>query len=504
MQERAQAPAPLVLGLDIGTGSCKASVVDGEGRLLASASAAQPTYTPHPGWSEQDPRDWLPTLARATGDALARIGVEGAAVAAIAFSTASHIGVLLDEAGEPIRRALLWNDQRSAAEIETLEREHGELIFASTLQRVSTTWTLPHLLWIRKHDPEAWRRVRRFALSKDFVIYQLTGSLATDPATALSTQLWDVGASRWAEALCALADTRPADWPPVLSPTAVVGRLTGEAARLLGLVPGTPVINGTLDSAAETLGAGLDRPGDCLIRLATAGGLHLVLPQPHPHPRLITYPHPVTPLWFSQAGTSSCASAVRWARDTFSGPRGLSYQEWDALAAATPPGAEGLYFHPYLSGERCPYWDPSLRASFVGASGHHQAGHFARAVYEGTAYSIRDALSVLDSLGTAYNGFTVVGGGTASAVWLQVLADCLGRALAVAPESDSSYGAAMLALVGLGRYPDTRAAAAAARTATRRHVVQPNPAVAAIYERGFAAYRDLHDRLAPFYQARSR
>ena len=251
----------------------------------------------------------MPAISQATAELLDQTGIRGEDVEGIALSCAAHIAVLLDGQGRPTRNAILWSDQRSREEVEALEVSSGDEIFERTSNPVSTTWTLPHLAWIQRHDAEAWSRTERILLSKDFLAHRLAGCLTTDPATALSSLLYDTAYDGWSESLCELVDVTPDMLCEVHPVTAVVGELTKKAASALRLRAGTPVINGTLDSAAETFSAGVASPGKALLRLASAGGIHLVFDRVHPHPRMITYPHPVEPLWFSQAGTSTCATS---------------------------------------------------------------------------------------------------------------------------------------------------------------------------------------------------
>lgn len=489
----------IALGIDIGTGGCKVYAVDDRGHTIGRAGADYPMQTPQPGWVEQNPLDWVRALARTTRDLLAGASIRSGEIAGVALSSAAHIAVLLDDAGVPTRNALLWSDQRSRAEAEELAATTGEEITRCTHNHVSTTWTLPHLLWIRRNDPQAWHRTKRVLLSKDYLAFRLTGRMVTDPATALSSLLFDARAQRWSDMLCDVAGISPDQLPELVPPDAVIGNVTPEAARLSGLPRGAPVVCGTLDSAAETYGAGVAAPGQMLLRLASAGGIHLVLDQPRAHSKLITYPHPVSPFWFAQAGTSTCATSVKWAIRTFAQDLGTSFERWDDLAAAAPPGSEGLLFHPYLAGERCPHWDASLRASFVGMTLRHTLGHFARAVYEGTALSIRDALSVLDALDARSEVLTVVGGGTRSALWLRIVCDCLGLPLNVAPHSDSSYGAALLGLVALGIFD--RPADALAKISMTTSQMTPTRENHRLYDRLFDTYRDVHVKLAPVHHA---
>ena len=488
---------PFVLGMDLGTGGCKVCAVGEDARLAGSCAVDYPTHTPEPGWAEQNPDDWMPAIAQATAQLIDQTGIRGEDVAGVALSCAAHIAVLIDGQGRPTRNAILWSDQRSREEVEALEAASGHEIFIRTSNPVSTTWTLPHLTWIQRHDAEAWERTKRILLSKDFLAYLLTGCLTTDPATALSSLLYDPAEDGWSASLCELVGVTPDMLGKVHPPTTVVGSLTKEVASALRLKAGTPVVNGTLDSAAETFGAGVASPGRALLRLASAGGIHLVFDHVKPHLRLITYPHPVKPLWFSQAGTSTCATSVTWAIRTFTSDKGVSFGDWDREADKVAVGSEDLFFHPYLSGERCPHWNPRLRASFVGASVRHGTGHFARAVYEGTAFSIRDALGVLEEVGASPTDLTAVGGGTASELWLRIVCDCFGKPLKIAAHADSSYGAALLGLVGLGFFKETKDVLANVGQSHRE--IQPDKENHAIYNGLFERYRDIHARLAPVY-----
>ena len=488
---------PYLLGIDLGTSSCKVCAVDASGRHLGARSAGYPTLTPRAGWAEQDPRLWVPAAIEATRRLLSESPVPSDRVGGICLSSAAHIPVLLDAGGNPLRNAVLWYDQRSLNEVEELKSQRGEEIFRLSHNSVSPTWTLPQLLWVRRQEPEVWSRVRRVALSKDTLSEWLTGRWTTDPATALSSMLLDAHTGGWSEPLLEPLGLTAEVLPRVFPSTARVGSLAAAAAEALGIPSGVPVINGTLDSAAETYGAGVVRPGDCLLRLATAGGIHLVLEEARPHPGLISYPHPVSPLWYAQAGTNSCTSALQWVFRSVGSGRPGTFQEWDPDVEAVPQGAEGLFFHPYLSGERCPYWDGRLRASFTGATFGHRPEHFVRAAYEGTAFSLRDAMGVLDDLGGPQGSITVVGGGTAGTLWTRIVCDVLGKPLQVSRVTDSAYGAALLGLVGIGLYPDVSQALAGSRQ--ELEIVSPDPERARSYTALFQRYREIQQQLQPVY-----
>jgi xylulokinase len=487
---------PCVLGIDIGTSSCKVAAVDAQGGLLGVESSPYPIRSRRPGWSEQDVREWLPAVERATACLLGQGVVSPSQVAGLALSSAAHIAVLLDGEGESLREAILWNDQRSEREAAELVETMGDALFARTCNQASPTWSLPQLLWIRRHEPEVWGRVRRLCLSKDYVIRQLTGRWCTDPATAVSALLFDVRTGRWSGELCGRLGLPVEALPEVGEMTEPAGTLLPSAAERLGLPRGLPVIRGCLDSVAESYSAGARRPGDCVIRLGTGGGVQLLRPGPAGHPKLLSYPYPVSPLWLSQAGTNACGASLEWASRALGGPTALSPEGLSRLAAQASPGADGVLFHPYLLGERCPHWDGALRGSFVGLSLGHGPEQLARAVLEGVAYSQRDAASLFEGgerplpIGT----MTVVGGGARSELLTRILCDLFGREMRVDPEADSAHGAALLALRALGV-----AAEAGGPAAPRGRLLRPDPAASARYAEGFAAYRAVHRSLRGYY-----
>jgi xylulokinase len=491
-----------VLGVDIGTSSCKVCAVDAEGRLAGVASQSYPIMSLKPGWSEQDPREWVPALEGALKAVGEKIPIHRPDVGGLAVSSAAHIAVLMDKAHEPVRESILWNDQRSDAEAARLAAESGLLIFQCTRNQASPTWTLPQLLWVKRHEPDVWKRVRSVCLSKDYVIGRLTGRFCTDPATAVSSLLYDVDAEHWSDSLCDLLGIGATSLPEVVPATAIAGNLLPEMAERLGLPTGIPVITGTLDSVSESYCAGAVRPGDSVLRLGTAGGVQTILGGPPVHSMLISYPHVMPRLWLSQAGTNACGASIQWATQALGGASGMTLDDLDRLAASAAPGSEGLFFHPYLAGERCPHWDSRLRGSFVGLSLHHGREHLARAILEGVAYSLKDAFSALQD-GKPQGGtgamMTVVGGGVRSAILARIVCDVFGCPIRVAPEVDSAYGAALLGLVALGWVPELAGAAAnPLRSASELH---PDPATTRRYAEAFLAYREIHQGLRDFYHS---
>ncbi len=482
-----------VLGIDLGTGSCKACIVDSSGRHWGQVPSAYETHFPHAGWAEQNPTDWLPAVKRSVRAVLSSVGVQPHQFIGLCLTSAAHIGVLTDGRGEPVRRAILWSDQRSVEQVLRIPKDIEEYIFVRTCNGASTTWTLPHMLWVRDREPRAWERARRLWLSKDYLLHHLTGESCTDRATAVSSMFYDVMTETWSEKLCSLVGIDPGFLPAVHPATHVAGGLLPAIAAELGLPSGLPVVNGTLDSATETYCAGALAAGDIVIRLGTAGGIHYVSDRARPHRKLMSYPHLVTPLWYSQAGTNSAGSAVGWALRALGGRTPLSNDELVALASEVPPGAEGVLFHPYLAGERSPHWDDRLRGSFAGFSMRHGPAHLARAVLEGVCFSLKDAASLFGDLGTEKGAVSVVGGGTANSLWTRILCDVFSRPMTILREAGSSYGAALLGLSALGVPIDPREAAI--QRFLDPHEVVPDRSNVRAYEAAFAGYRLVSGRM---------
>jgi xylulokinase len=490
--------APLLLGIDLGAGSLKASLIAPDGTLAGEASHPVATAAPKPGWSEQDPHAWWRAAIDAVPRALVAAGGDASRVAALSFSAGAHTQVLEDADGRVIRPAILWNDQRARAETASLRGRADRRILEIGYNRANPTWTLPQMLWLRENEPEAFARVRRMYLAKDWLRSRFTGGFETDTIDALGTLMLDARTVTWSEELCGLIGWPMETLPPIVQPRAQVGGVTAAAARATGLVAGTPVICGTSDTAVETYGAGMMRPGLGVAKLATAATVSVLSPRAVPEPDLINYYHVIPDHWYVITATNSCASAHKWLRDTFFRREGedgtAAFDAMERLAAATPTGAEGLFFHPYLNGERSPHWDPLLRADFVGIGFNHGPGHFVRALYEGISYSLRDCLEVLRARGLGFEVARLTGGGARSPLWRQILADVLGVRVELPAVADASFGAALLAGVGIGVFADEAAAEAAIRVVATH---EPDPGRVAVYERGFALYRDIQAALAP-------
>lgn len=485
-------PETYLLGIDLGAGSLKASLITPEGAVKAEASAPVSTQVRQFGWAEQDPAEWYGALCRAVKRLLAESGVAPALIAGIGVSAGAHIPVLTDGHGTVLRPAIMWSDQRAAAEAAALHAKAGETIIATSLNKVNPTWTLAMLAWLKTAEPELMGKARRLYLAKDFLRHCLTGTWETDYSDAVGALMADNATKGWSAELAGLIGLDMSILPPIVPAERIVGGVTAEAAARTGLKEGTPVVCGSNDTTVEFFGVGGNKPGIGGVKLATAGVLFLATLGPEVHPPISCYPHIMPGMYYTATGTNSCASAHRWVRDLMFSEGG--FDAMDALASAAPRGAGGLLFHPYLQGERAPYWDPLLRADFIGMTISHGKMHFARAVYEGIAFSIRDLLGAARELGLEFSTIRLMGGGAKSATWRQIIADVTGLVIERTESGDASFGAALVAGVGVGLFGSPEEAVA--RSVRLKDVTKPQAEASAFYDELFGIYKEAQAALA--------
>jgi xylulokinase len=470
-----------LVGLDVGTTGVKAIAISEAGDVLARAEHEYPLTSPRPGWAEQNPEDWW----RASEAALAEVGANHAA--AIGLSGQMHGLVALDTAGRVLRPAILWNDQRTAAEVAEIEEVLGlERLIALTGNRALTGFTAPKLLWLRRHEPEVFGRIAHVLLPKDYVRLRLGGEHAIDVADASGTLLFDVEHRCWSNEMVEALEL-PREWLP---PAFECPEVSAHTAA------GAPIAAGAGDQAAGALGVGVDRPGALSVVLGTSGVVFAALPrfQADPEARVHAFCHAVPGGWHAMGVMLSAAGSLRWFRDTFA--RRTPYDELLAEAAGIEPGSEGVVFLPYLSGERTPHADPSARGSFTGLSLSHHRGHLARAVLEGVAYGLRDSLELLRGLGVPPEVGRASGGGARGRLWLEIIASVLGLPLELtAVEEGAAYGAALLGGVAAGVFSDVHEAVDACVRVRDR--IEPNEAWQPRYESGYARFRELYPALEP-------
>jgi xylulokinase len=479
-----------LLGIDVSTTATKALLVDDRGRLVAVASSEYDLSTPRPLWAEQDPELWWQAAQSAIGDVIADAGVDSGSIEAAGLTGQMHGLVLLDENGEVLRPAILWNDQRSAAECDEMRRRLGlERLVRITGNDAFPGFTAPKLLWVRNHEPEIFERARQVLLPKDYVRYRLTGEYATDRAGAGGTLFLDLATRDWSKELLEALEI-PLDWLPATHEgTEVTGRISDEAAALTGLAAGTPVVGGGGDQAAQAVGVGAVEPGVVALTLGTSGVVFASSNKPLVEPvgRLHAFPHSVPDRWHVMGVMLSAAGSLRWYRDVVA-PE-IGYDDLLEEASRVEPGCEGLTFLPYLSGERTPHADPWARGAFIGLTLKHGRSHLTRAVLEGVAFGLRDNVGLMEEVGLGeVSEVRVSGGGARNALWRQILADVLGVDLVTVQTTEgAAFGAALLAGVGAGVWPSV--ARACAQSVELGETMQPGPEAKDVYEPVYERFR---------------
>jgi xylulokinase len=463
-----------LVGLDVGTSGVKALAVAPDGQVLARAERGYPLSTPRPGWAEQDPADW----ARAAKESLAELDV--AEVAGIGLSGQMHGLVALDADERVLRPAILWNDQRTAAECAEIEERIGlARLIELTRNRALTGFTAPKLLWLRRHEPEVYERIAHILLPKDYVRLALTGERAIDVADASGTLLFDVANRRWSEEVLATLDI-PGEWlPPVSESTDIAG---------------------AGDQQAAALGVGVIEPGTVSLVLGTSGVVLAALPvyAYDLQARVHAFCHAVPGTWQAMGVMLSAAGSLEWFHERLAPD--ASFDALVAEAEAWEPGAEGLLFLPYLAGERTPHADPDARGAFVGLQLRHDRGALVRAVLEGVAFGLRDSLDLIRGLGVETPAGRASGGGARSRLWLRIVASALGLPLELTEsEEGSAFGAALLGGVAAGIFPDVPTAVG--RCVRVADVIEPEPSWQEAYAELHARYGALYPALRPFSPA---
>lgn len=488
-----------VIGLDVSTTATKAILVDEGGAVLGVGVSEYDFKSPRPNWTEQDPRLWW----QATVDAIQRVldasGVEPKQVQAVGLTGQMHGSVLLDEEGEVVRPAILWNDQRTGEECDEIRRRVGpERLIQITGNDALTGFTAPKLLWVARNEPENWERVRHVLLPKDYVRYRLTGKPATDVADGSGTILFDLARRTWSPEILAALDMDPSLLPPTFEGPEPTGGISSNGALATGLRAGIPVVAGGGDQSANAIGVGAVSPGVVALSLGTSGVVFATTDGPvvEATGRVHSFCHAVPQRWHMMGVMLSAAGSLRWLRDALA--PGRSFDELVAGASEVPAGSEGLVFLPYLTGERTPHPDPQARGAFVGLTVRHDMRHLTRAVLEGVAFGLRDGLELMTSAGMAPpSEIRASGGGTRSALWRQILADVLGAAIfTTRTEEGAAYGAALLAAIGAGWFPDVEQAAA--RTVVAEPAAAPSDDVDT-YTTTHRIYRDLYPALRPSF-----
>lgn len=488
------------LGIDVSTTATKALLVNESGEVAAVSSHPHTLQTPKPLWSEQDPREWWEAVTASIQSVLKKAGISGDAVSAVGLTGQMHGLVLLDEGGNVLRPAILWNDQRTQAQCDEIHKRIGKEKFISITGNVALTgFTAPKILWVAQNEPAIYAKAKHVLLPKDYIRYKLTGEYAMDKADGAGTVLFDLKQRDWSGEVLSTMDI-PAEWmPPTYEGPEFTGRLTPEAANATGLKTGTPVAAGGGDQSAQAVGVGAVEPGIVGLTVGTSGVVFATTPSAliEPEGRLHAFCHAVPGMWHFMGVMLSAAGSLQWYRDTLA--PGVGFDDLLREAEPVPAGSEGLQFLPYLSGERTPYPDPLARGAWVGLTLRHGRGHLTRALLEGVSFGLKDIFTLIQQAGLGeIRQVRASGGGTKGALWRQILASVLETELVTVNTTEgAAFGAALLAGVGAGAWGNVPEACAATVKITGS--TQPDAEQMNTYRAVYPLYRELYPALKPSF-----
>ena len=484
------------LGIDVGTGGTRAVLINEHGQVVnEAASEHAPFRAPYPGWAEQDPEDWWRAAQAAIREVLAKSGVPASDIAAIGLTGQMHGAVMLDAEGGVLRPSLIWCDQRTDAQCDWLHENIGrERLIELTCNPALPNFTLTKLLWVRDNEPQIFARIAHVLCPKDYVRFRLTGAYAMDVQEASGTLLLDVTHRRWSSEVARVAGIDEVWLPQLFESPEVCAHITAEAAKATGLAAKTLVVAGAGDQGAGAVGMGILQPGSVSATIGTSGVVFAATAAPTKDPlgRLHTFCHAVPGRWHVMGVTQAAGLSLRWLRDIIS--PGESYDALTSEAAQIPAGSDGLMWAPYLLGERTPHLDSQATAAFYGITASHTRGHLVRAVLEGVAYSLKDTFTLFAGLKIPVQGVRLGGGGARGQLWRSIQASIYGYTSDVlVAEEGAAFGAALLAGVGAGAWPDTDAACAQAIRVAEK--ILPDPVAAKSYASGYEVFRRLYPAL---------
>ncbi|MCA8984149.1 MAG: xylulokinase [Planctomycetaceae bacterium] len=499
------------LGIDIGTSGTKTLAMREDGAILATANFTYPLASPRPGWSEQNPEDWWTASVQGVRAVLKAGRIKPGEVRGIGLSGQMHGSVFLDRQHQVIRPALLWNDQRTAAECAEIEQRAGgrKKLIGLVANPALTGFTAPKILWLRNHEPRNYQQVAKILLPKDFVKFRLTGEFATEVSDASGTLLLDVARRRWSQPLLSKLEIDPALLPLMHESEDITGVLSERVSAELGLPAGIPVVGGGGDQAASAIGNGIVKKGVVSATMGTSGVVfaHSEEMQVDPAGRVHTFCHAVRGAWHVMGCVLSAGGSLQWYRNHLAGQEVEQarkqkldpYQLLTEEAASAPVGSEGLFFLPYLTGERTPHADPHARGCWIGLSLRHGRAHLIRSVMEGATYAMRDTLEIIHEMNIPVQQARLSGGGARSEFWRQMQADIYGKkVVTINAEEGPAYGVALLAAAGTGAYKNVvEACQKTIRVVTE---TSPNKSAQKIYNRLYPHYGKLYHSLKGNFQ----
>ncbi len=484
------------LGIDTSTTSSKALLIDDNGEVISVASSPHTLQTPRPLWSEQNPLEWWDAVSASIKSVLEKAAIGGEKIAAIGLTGQMHGLILLDEAGNVLRPAILWNDQRTQSQCDEIHQIIGKEKFIQITGNVALTgFTAPKILWVKENEPEIFSKAKHVLLPKDYIRLKLTGGYAMDKADGAGTVLFDLKARDWSDEILSALDI-PRTWmPKTFEGTEFTGYVSEEAARLTGLKVGTPVAAGGGDQAAGAVGMGVVEPGIVGLTVGTSGVVFATTSSAliEPEGRLHAFCHAMPGIWHFMGVMLSAAGSLQWYRDTLAAD--MSFDDLLKEAEAIPAGSEGLQFLPYLSGERTPHPDPLARGAFIGLTLRHSRAHMTRAVLEGVAFGLKDSFSLIQNAGLdRITQIRASGGGTKGKLWRQILASVLEAELVTVNTTEGgAYGAALLAGVGAGAWSDVVSACKSCVKITGS--TMPDPSHLDVYRNAYSIYKNLYPAL---------
>lgn len=491
--------AKYFIGIDVSTTASKALVIDQLGTVIASKGYPHALSTPRPLWSEQDPQDWWSATQRALRDVLQIVPAEE--IGAIGLTGQMHGLTTLDADGEVIRPAILWNDQRSAAQCEAITHAIGEKHLYQLIGSLMLPgFTAPKIVWLRENEPENYAKIKHVLLPKDYIRLKLSDAYVTDVADGSGMALMDIGQRTWSDEMLAACQI-PREWLPQLCESQeVCAYVSEEAAALTGLKAGTPIVGGAGDQPAAGVGNGIVKKDMASLTVGTSGVAFAMSDHyaPEPEGRLHTFCGAIPNTWFHMGVMLSAAGGLRWVHEALL--PNASYDEINQHASSVPRGSHGLLFAPYLTGERHPYPDPLARGAFVGLTLRHGLPHMIRAVMEGVAFGMRDQLELLRALGVNPQEAVISGGAANSTVWRELITDIMNISLySVNTNEGAAFGAAILAAVGAGAYPDVPSACA--QMVRKVDIFTPNAEGAADYTRLYPIFQGVYPALKGTFNA---
>jgi xylulokinase len=494
----------MIIAHDLGTTGDKATLVDGQGRMVAAVTDRYPTDFGPGGKAEQNPRDWWDSVCQASRALVASGPGVADQIEAVCFSGQMMGAVLLDQGGEPVRPAIIWADTRSGQQTgRVLAAVDMERAYAITGHRLNPTYSLSKIMWVRDTEPDLFASVRHFLLAKDYIAFRLTGVMATDPSDASSTNAYDQSAAAWSEEIIDAAGLPASLFPPIVASTAVVGGLTAEAAVATGLKQGTPVVMGGGDGPMAALGAGIIGPDSgayCYLGSSSWVSLAAEAPLHDPGMCTMTFNHVIPGRFVPTATMQTGGAAIEWITDVLGPGEPDRYARLLGRLSEVQASADGLYFLPHLLGERSPYWNPRARAVFAGLGRHHRPDNLVRAVVEGVAFNLLTGLRAFTGNGLRIDRVDAIGGAANSAAVLQILADIWG--VRVTPrdlvDEATSLGAAVVAGVGIGLFDGFDIAS---RLSARGDELTPAAAETARAARSYDIFMDAYRRLEPWFES---